>query len=157
MNDLENMKKEEIKQKVAFKMEGGNAKEETLCMALQIVGTYKNVMEQEDYTGGEMSRIWFRARTNCLWLGDRQREQYEMRCPVCKENAVVEDLPHFILVCKVLEEKRGACLLQRPRFEDRTSVIGEFLYGQENVENKKKTIVKMWNRRCNIEKEENEP
>ena len=64
-------------------------------------------MKEEDYEGSERDRIWFRARTNCLWLGDRKREREEERCMICRKEEL-ENLLHFVFDCEELEdEMRG--------------------------------------------------
>ena len=72
-------------------------------VTLELYRTYKTEMEQEDsYDGRPDSTIWFRARTNCLRLGDRNRHLGgEVSCFMCREGT--EDLEHFILDCMELE------------------------------------------------------
>lgn len=70
----------------------GNREEKTLWF----YRLYRSKMKQKDYTGGEMSSIWFRAQTNCSWLVDRQRKQIVKRCPVCKENEVVDQFSSWL-------------------------------------------------------------
>ena len=84
----------------------------------------KTEIRQEDsYDGRPDSPIWFRARTNCLALGDTD-------CFMCREG--LEDFRHFILDCVTLEGVRGGLVgLQRPRLEDWRQVVGEMLYGEE--------------------------
>lgn len=106
-------------------------------------------MKEEDYEGGEKDRIWFRARTNCLWLGDRRRGE---GCVICGGREL-EDLLHFVLDCGELEEERREALeLQRPRVEQRQTVVGEFLFGKEERGRKSKILMKMWRKRRQIER-----
>lgn len=106
-------------------------------------------MREEDYRGSEEARLWFRARTNCLWLGDRQRERVG-GCQVCG-GAMREDLKHFVLECGRLEEERATSVeLQRPRVEDEDEVIGTFLFDETRREAKMRTMKRMWYRRKNI-------
>lgn len=52
-----------------------------------------------------------------------------------------EDLKHFMIDCGPLEELRALALeLQRPRREDKLNVMGEFLFKQNRVELKNKTL-----------------
>ena len=114
---------------------------------LEIYRTFKTEMEQENsYDGRPDSTIWFRARTNCLTLGDRNRHiGGTTECFMCGEE--VEDLRHFILDCKELEEVRADMTrLQRPRLEDWREVIGEFLYGKEK-ERSKRELYGLWKAR----------
>ena len=109
---------------------------------------YKGKMREEDYAGGEKDRIWFRARTNCLWLGDRRGEE---GCVICGGRDL-EDLMHFVLDCGELEEERGALDLQRPKVERRQTVVGEFLFGEKGRGRKSEILVKMWRKRRMIER-----
>ena len=59
---------------------------------------------------------------------------------------------HFVLDCEELEEERGQAVeLQRPRFEKREEVVGEFLFGEEGKRSKSQVLMKMWRRRRLIE------
>ena len=111
-------------------------------------------MSEEDYDGGEDCRLWFGARTNCLWLGDRQRGEERERCAVCQDQ-VVEDLQHFLLECRGVEEARAAAVeLQRPRGENDVETMGEFLFGDEggwcSRRRKMGILRKMWRMRRSI-------
>ena len=108
-------------------------------------------MREEDYEGREQDRIWFRARTNCLWLGDR-RERVLERCGICGDDGL-EDLMHFILDCGELEEERsGALELQRPRLDQRAVLVGQFLFEEEGRRWKSEVLMKMWRKRRVIER-----
>ena len=111
-------------------------------------------MREEDYEGGEKSRVWFGARTNCLWLGDRRGEGEGRKCKICEEGEV-EDLKHFILDCPALEgERQGERELQRPRRENEEKVMGRFLFGEEEGRSGRvETLVRMWRRRRRMEDE----
>ena len=77
-----------------------------------------------------------------MWLGDRRRD-------VKRE---LEDLLHFVLDCgKLEEERREAFELQRPKVEQRQTVVGEFLFGEEESGRKSKIFMKMWRKRRQIE------
>ena len=113
-------------------------------VTLELYRTYKTEMEQEDsYDGRPDSTIWFRARTNCLRLGDRNRHLGgEVSCFMCREGT--EDLEHFILDCRELEGIRtGLTRLQRPRIENPKEILGEFLYGKEKKRGRDE-LYKLW-------------
>ena len=74
-------------------MQRGRLEEISEESTLLVHREYKREMREEDYEEGEKDRIWFRARTNCLWLGDRRREE---GCVICEEREL-EDLLHFVL------------------------------------------------------------
>ena len=76
-------------------------------------------MEQEDSHDGRPDTIvWFRARTDCLRLADRNRHVGgETDCSMCEEET--EDLTHLILHCRELDRLRtGGTGLERLRLED---------------------------------------
>ena len=151
VEQVANIGKGEIRGKVAARMEEEWRQEVLEKKTLWLYGKCKGAMSEEDYSGGEESRIWFAARTNCLWLGDRQRDREGDGCAACG-GLVVEDLRHFLLECEGLEEERRAAVeLQRPRVEDFEETMGEFLFGGEGGEcgrRKKMGVLKrMWKRR----------
>ena len=114
---------------------------------LELYRNWKTEMRQEDnYDGRPDSTIWFRARTNCLRLGDRNRHVGgETECFICGEET--EDLKHFILDCRGLETTRQTLTgLQRPRVEDWRVVVGEFLFGSEVGRNKRE-LYSLWRER----------
>ena len=146
------MRGQEVRSSIAERVERG-WKEEGIekKRTLWLYREYKTEMKEEDYEGSERDRMWFRARTNCLWLGDRRREREEKRCMICEENEL-EDLLHFVLDCRELEdERRGALELQRPRVEGRGTVVGEFLFGETRRREKSEVLVRMWRRRRRVE------
>ena len=88
----------------------------------------KTEMREEDYGGGDKSRLWFRARTNCLELRGRRRGDENRSCPICAHE--VEDLAHFVLECAAWEKERAQSLaLQRIRLEDGVENLKLFLFG----------------------------
>ena len=114
---------------------------------LELYRTFKTEMQQEDsYDGRPDSTIWFRARTNCLTLGDRNRHSGGLtECFMCREET--EDLRHFILDCRGLEATRMTITgLQRPRLEDWRQVVGEFLFGEEKETNRR-GLYRLWQTR----------
>ena len=126
--DLERMSGQEVKRKVADRVDAEWRERVQERSTLWLYRIYKTEMREEDYEGGERDRIWFRARTNCLWLGDRRGEGERETCRICGERET-EDLVHFVLECGELEEQRQMALeLQRPRLEWSETVVGQFLF-----------------------------
>ena len=114
---------------------------------LQLYREWKTEMRQEDcYEGRLDSIIWFRARTNCLTLGDRNRHLgKDSDCFMCRKG--MEDLRHFILDCNKLEGLRlGMIGLQRPRLEDWREVVGRFLFG-DNIMMNRRDLWRLWRER----------
>ena len=105
-------------------------------------------MREEDYQGGEASRWWFRARTNCLGLADRSVSG-ERGCKVCRHE--LEDLQHFLLHCPGLNKIRvEAVELQRPYLEDEAKVMGGFLFGETLERRRMETLLQMVRGRARV-------
>ena len=67
-----------------------------------------------------------------------------MKCQICEET-VMEDLEHFLLECRELEEERREALeLQRPRTERREEIMGTFLFGEGRVQGRRGVLRSMW-------------
>ena len=144
VEDLGVLSKGEIKGRIAQVQDRLWKEELGRKTTLELYRTWKTEMRQEDsYDGRPDSTVWFRARTNCLKLGDRNRHiGGETDCFMCREET--EDLRHFILDCRELEATRlTVTALQRPRVEDWRVVIGEFLFGSEKEENRK-GLYELW-------------
>ena len=145
---MEIVTEEEVRKIIALRVEEEWRAELQQKSTMWLYRMYKTEMKEEDYEGGEESVVWFRARTNCLWLGDRSGN--EVRCAVCGETAV-EDLEHFLLECVELEEERGRAIeLQRPRTEEIEVIMGDFLFGEGNKQSRRAVVVEMWRKRRRI-------
>ena len=137
-DELGTMTKRELNSRIAIVQDRLWREEVGNRSTLELYRDWKTEMEQEDsYDGRLDSTIWFRARTNCLNLGDRNRHLgQETDCFMCREQT--EDLRHFVLDCSRLEGLRiGMLGLQRPRLEDWREVLGKFLYGEERERNRR--------------------
>ena len=118
-NDIQNLSKEELNGKIAKKFDEEWKKEIESKVSLRLYTQNKETMQEEKcYDNRPASTTWFRARTNCLQLNDRNRfGNQETNCKLCEEE--VEDLGHFILDCKALElDRRPSLELQRPRLQE---------------------------------------
>ena len=147
---------QEIKRRIAQRVELDWRREMEEKSTLWMYRRFRGEMGEEDYRGGGEDRIWFRARTNCLWLGDRNRESYMNRCDTCKKD-VREDLLHFVLECERMEYLRvKAVELQRPRGEDGVGIVGDFLFTFDKYGRKKTILYEMWRQRQKIVKENEE-
>ena len=151
VEELERMSGQEVKRKIAERVEREWSEGISEKSTLWLYREFKREMKEEDYAGGEKEKIWFQARTNCLRLGDRRREE---GCVICR-GMDLEDLLHFVLDCWELEEeRRGVLELQRPRVEQRQTVVGEFLFRDEGRGRKSEILMKMWRKRRMIERRE---
>ena len=153
MEELERMTEGQLRRRIGDRVEVEWRLEMESKSTLETYRRYKLQMEEVDYDGGMESVIWFRARTNCLELNGRKRELEQKECLVC--GAQVEDLVHFLLQCKPLEQERvNAVELQRPRMLDDEEVVGVFLFGeQKGVGWRRVVLLSMWRRRRRIMEE----
>ena len=107
----------------------------------------KEIKQDVEYDNTRESDLWFRTKTNCLYLEDRKKDN--KTCKICMNP--IEDLPHFLLHCEKLNEIRGESLqLQRPRMEDDFTTITTFLFDKSDEEQKKSVIKKMWSKRRSL-------
>ena len=115
---------------------------------LHIYRTRKESIREDKYGNSKESDIWFRAKTNCLDLWDRKREE-STGCKMCGREK--EDLRHFLLNCGKLSHIRTRSIhLQRPHNDDFNRIIGDFLFSKEEMEKKKQLLYEMWITRNNI-------
>ena len=114
--------------------------------SLWIYRRFKKEMKEEDYRGNLESMVWLRARTNSLNLGVNSWQRNREVCVGCSEER--ETLELFILYCPRWEEwPIEIRSLHRPRIAETDQVFGEFLFGGQESNMKKKTLLKMWNER----------
>ena len=131
----------QVKNKIADKIKADWQTELWQKSTLWLYRMYKPDMREEDYQGGEASRWWFRARTNCMGLSDRNVNG-ERGCKVCGHE--LEDLQHFLLNCPKLSKKRVEALeLQRPGLENEAEIMGNFLFGEGQELGRREILLKM--------------
>ena len=136
----------EIRGKIAKVVEEEWREEMEKKNSLRIYRRFKKEMKEEDYSGSLESMVWLRAWTNSLNLGENSWQRNRDVCVGCSEER--ETLEHFILHCPRWEEWRiESRSLQRPRIEETDQVLGEFLFGGHESNTKKRTLLKMWNER----------
>ena len=147
IEELREISKEELNRRIGIVQDRLWEEELGRKTTLELYRTWKTEMGQEDsYDGRPDSTIWFRARTNCLTLGDRNRHMGgDTSCFMC--GGEMEDLKHFILDCDALNRTREKLTrLQRPRLEDWTRTLGEFLYGVEKKRSRE-DLMELWKER----------
>ena len=100
----------------------------------------------------------FRARTNTLELNDRQRfnnerTERDTRCRLCEEE--YENLEHFLIHCKKLEEERNPRIMKKNKGNNDENTVGNILFDIESkdLEDTKKMLSRMWNKRKKLERE----
>ena len=114
--------------------------------SLNIYRKYKTkVRQDEQYDNDEKSKIWFRLKTNCLFINKSQKE----RCKICENGN--EDICHFMLHCTKLQDIRQRnIMLQKPIQREEDNVIGKFIFDKEEIEKKKILVMKLWTKRKKI-------
>ena len=100
--ELKVMTKEEVKRKVAEKVQEEWREEMEQKSSLRIYRMFKTEMKEVDHEGGMASRLWFAARTGCMRLACRRWGEESERCDLCGGER--EDEEHFILECEALED-----------------------------------------------------
>ena len=116
----------------------------------------KEIKQENIYDNRYSSVLLFRARANILELNDRQRHNKihkDTSCKMC--GAEYEDLIHFMIKCKELEEERNTQLIMKKKGNDDEDTVGNLLFDIErtDLEITKKMLQRMWNKRNRIEKE----
>ena len=113
--------------------------------SIEIYCRFKNKIQEVTYYNENKSLFMFRLRTNTVNLNDRKRHSNEdTKCNLCGHS--MEDLIHFLLHCPKLEEERKKITYwQRPRIENESTLIGQLLFNEENIE--EKILFSMWLKR----------
>ena len=107
----------------------------------------KESRQEVEYITDRRSDLWYRARTNCLYLGDRKRE--DKTCKLCNEER--ENLSHLLLHCDKLSFERSRSIhLQRPHMENEENIICDFLNNEEEVNEKMEVLQNIWNKRYTL-------
>ena len=159
--DIERKDKKEIKE-IVREYDSNKWKEE--LGSKTSVKTYysrkKEIKEEKIYDNRGSSVLLFRARANILGLNDRKRHLEEGRddkdtsCRLCKcEN---EDLTHFLINCEKLEEERNPRIMEKSKGSNDDITVGNILFDieGEDLEDTKKMLTRMWNRRKKLEQKE---
>ena len=107
------------------------------------------VRDEDIYRNDGPSVYLFRARTNALGLNDfnrhgREVDERETLCRLCGEE--VEDLGHFMLRCKELNE-RVDVLVDRMRGENDRETLGALLFEGGELKEVGSMIYRLWGER----------
>ena len=92
--ELEYMKKEEVKKAIAKVIDKEWKNEVNRRSTLKIYKSFKSEMQQENlYSNNSSSKLWFKARTNCLKVNDRKSFlKMEMKCELCGDEKQVGNI-----------------------------------------------------------------
>ena len=115
--------------------------------SLNIYRQWKKVIKEEVYDNTYASVLLFKARTGTLNVNKQKRHWGgSTSCHFCENTE--EDLKHFLLMCPGYERERKEVIeLQQPYEENEVEVIGKFLFVEDNIEQKKEVLYRMWKRR----------
>ena len=157
--DIENKDIKEIKS-IVKKYDDNKWKENLRDKSsAKIYYSRKKVIKQEKiYDNRWSSVLLFRARANALELNDRQRfnnerTERDTRCRLCEEE--YENLEHFLIHCKKLEEERNPRIMKKNKGNNDENTVGNILFDIESkdLEDTKKMLSRMWNKRKKLERE----
>ena len=100
--------------------------------------------ENKLYERYPSSTILYKGRTNILQLDDKNRyTSKEIHCFVCDIDD--KDIYHFMLHCTAYKEQRSQSIhLQQPYLESDQNIVGQFLFDNENIEEKKELLFTIW-------------
>ena len=105
----------------------------------------KEIKEENIYHNDRKSDLWFRARTNCMDLNDKQWNDSKV-CVMCGHET--ENLEHFIIHCNETGDIRKEIpILQRPARQEDRETLRMFLYVNEDLDSKKEVLMNMWRKR----------
>ena len=109
----------------------------------------KEIKDENIYDNRDCSRILYWARSNTLKLDDWYRHQAggEVGCKMC--GGEWEDLMHFTLKCRGIEDKRNKELIGKMKGSCDRETMGNLLFRTkgEDLEEVKKMLKRMWNAR----------
>ena len=106
------------------------------------------IREEKIYDNTFVSELLFGARSNSLNLNDMKKHSGgEATCDVCGEEE--EDLIHFMVRCRGLEDRRDRELIEKYRGRDDRETTGKILFymKKDEVEKLKKILRFMWTKR----------
>ncbi len=112
--------------------------------SLKIYREFKlKIKEKNSNDNRDSSKYLFQARTNTLPLNTTKHHTGgDTKCELCdNEN---EDLIHFLIDCKELENKRNKQIMEKNLNQDKEVMAGKILFGKEDKEDIKYMIDRMW-------------
>ena len=157
--DIEVKDKKEIKEKVKeydtnkWKEELGKKPSAKLYQAKK-----KEIKQEKIYDNRWSSVLLFRARANALDLKDRQRfTGGDTSCKLCGEE--YEDLTHFMIKCRGLEGERNQQIVIKNKEDNDEDTVGNILFeiDEKDLEETKKMLKRMWNKRTKAEQKQTNP
>ena len=146
--DLNEMSKDEIKEKVRERDTEKWIEEISRKPRASLYKEYKGeIKEEKIYDNTYASELLFGARANSLDLNDLKKHTGgDTVCDVCGEE---EDLIHFLVRCKGLDDRRDEELVAKFRGSDDRSTAGRILFETtgDDVERLKRMLRNLWSSR----------
>ena len=147
--DLSEMSKAEIKEKVKERDTERWREEIEKKPRASLYKEYKGeIKEEKIYDNTYASELLFGARANSLNLNDLKKHKGgKTVCDVCGEEE--EDLVHFIVRCRGLEDRRDKDLIAKFKGDDDRSTAGKILFEtrDNDVERVKRMLRNLWSSR----------
>ena len=108
---------------------------------------------EECYSNNYRSELLAKARTNSLqlaeWYGRGKNGKGDIKCPICKKSD--EDLIHFLIDCKKLEEARDPNIMKKIKNKkSKILQVRTLLFKLKEWDDIAEMIQKMWNKRKSI-------
>ena len=153
--DIEEKDKKEIKRIIKeYDDNKWKAELESKPLARIYYEKKKEIKQEKIYDNRWSSVLLFRARANILDLNDRQRFNQghkDTSCKLCGEE--YEDLTHFLIKCKGLEEQRNTQIILKNKGSNDEVTVGNVLFDieEQDLEKTKKMLQRMWNKRKKFE------
>lgn len=148
LGEIENRKKEDLEERIR-KWDTEKWKRELENRdSLSMYRTWKKQIKEEMvYDNRYSSVLLFKAKTGTLPLNEINRHlNGDIKCTICDSEK--EDLEHFLLICPEFSEIRTEIRhLQQPYEEDKSKIIGKFLFEESEIEKKKEVLQKLWRKR----------
>ena len=150
IEQIQNMSKEDIKQKV-YELDTERWKKEMEELSsINVYKRFKHEINQYPYQNSPKYNLLYKMRSNTLNLEIRKRHVGgPTLCKLCE--SADEDMNHFLIHCRSLATTRQEIReLQSPVMEDEDYVIGDILFREVEMERRLDVIARMWNQRGKI-------
>ena len=106
----------------------------------------KGIKDEGIYENRLPSDLLFRARSNTLALNtDNRHRGGDTQCELC--NSEEEDMIHFIVRCRALEDKREDYIIQKYWNQDQMEMVGEMIFDNKETEKVQNMLGALWQKR----------
>ena len=103
----------------------------------------KEIKDSKCYDNRESSNLLFAARSNTLKLNiDKRHKNEDTKCDLCGYEK--ENLVHFLIECKELENARNKELIKKFHDENHEIMAGRILFENNEIETTKAMLESLW-------------